>query len=110
MKRPCFSFSRPEVVPNYIYSSPGSHGVFFRSLISSQSSISNGPLCVIEDDSSSIYDSPFQRWVDRACGYHFRKDSLDDQSCRYYFQHDFFPPTHIHEFHFMIVIPILWDN
>jgi hypothetical protein len=32
----------------------------------------------------------------------FKKDSLDDQSCGYSFQHDFLPPTHLHEFHFII--------
>jgi hypothetical protein len=41
MKRPHFSFSRPEVVPYLISSSQGSHAVFLGSLISSQSSTSS---------------------------------------------------------------------
>jgi hypothetical protein len=101
MKRSCFSFSIPEVVLYRISSSPGSHAVLFRSLISSQSSISSGSLCMNEDEPLPIYDSPLQIWVDQACGYHFRKDSSDDQSCKYYFQQDFLPPTHLHGFHFI---------
>jgi hypothetical protein len=59
MKRPHFSFSRPEVVPYHISSSPRSHAVFFRSLISSQTSTSSGYLCMNEDEPLYIYDSPF---------------------------------------------------
>jgi hypothetical protein len=40
------------------------------------------------DEPSSTYDSLVQRWIDQACG------------CS--FQQDFLPPTHLHEFHFMI--------
>jgi hypothetical protein len=36
----------------------------------------------------SICGSPIQRWIDQACGYPF--------------QHDFVPPSHLHELHFMI--------
>jgi hypothetical protein len=59
------SFSGHEVVPYLLSSSLGSHGVFFRSLISSQSSTSNGSLCRDEDEPSSIYNSPLQRWIDQ---------------------------------------------
>jgi hypothetical protein len=69
---------------------------------SDHSSMSSGYLCVNKDELSSIYDRSLQRWVDQSCGYHFRKDSLDDQSCGYSLRHDFLPPTHLHEFHFMI--------
>jgi hypothetical protein len=55
-----------------------------------------------EDEPSSTYGSPLQRWIDRACGYPFRQDFWDDQNCGYSFQQDFLPPTHLHEFHFMI--------
>jgi hypothetical protein len=41
-----------------------------------------------EDEPSSICGSPIQRWIDQACGYSF--------------QHDFLPPTHLHEFLSMI--------
>jgi hypothetical protein len=41
-----------------------------------------------EDEPSSTYDSLIQRWIDQACG------------CS--FQQDFLPPTHLHEFHFII--------
>jgi hypothetical protein len=30
------------------------------------------------------------------------KDFQDDQNCGFSFQQDFLPPTHLHEFHFMI--------
>jgi hypothetical protein len=40
------------------------------------------------DEPSSIYGSPLQQWIDQACGFSF--------------QQDFLPPTHLHEFHFMI--------
>jgi hypothetical protein len=50
---------------------------------------------------SSIRGSPFQIWIDRACGYTFRQDYRDDQAGGFSFQQDFLPPTHLHEFHFM---------
>jgi hypothetical protein len=53
MKRPCFSFSRPEVVPYLIYSSQGNHEVFLGILISSQSSGSSG--CTNEYEESIVY-------------------------------------------------------
>jgi hypothetical protein len=41
-----------------------------------------------EDEPSSIYGSPIQRWVDQACGHSFQQDCL--------------PPTHLHELLSMI--------
>jgi hypothetical protein len=52
-----------------------------------------------EDDPSSTYDSPLQRWIDQACGYTFRQH---DQANDFSFQHDFLPPTHLSSFHFLI--------
>jgi hypothetical protein len=85
MKRPHFYLSRPKVVTYRISPSLEIHAVFFLSLISSQSSTRSGSLCMNEYEMSSIYDIPFHIWVDRACSYHFRKDSLHDQSCGYSF-------------------------
>jgi hypothetical protein len=99
VKRQRFSPSGHEVVPYLLSSSPGSHAVFFRSLISSQSSISSRSLCADEDEPSSTYGSPLQRWIDQACGYTFRQH---DQADGFSFQQDFLPPTHLHSFHFMI--------
>jgi hypothetical protein len=102
MKRPCFSFSRPEVVPYLIPSSQGNHEVFLGSLISSQSSGSSDHTNGDEDEPSSTYDIPLQRWIDQACGYPFRHDFGMIRIDGYSFQQDFLPPTHLHEFHFMI--------
>jgi hypothetical protein len=52
-----------------------------------------------EDEPSSTYSSPLQRWIDQSCGYTFRQD---DQADGFSFQQDFLPPTHLHEFYFMI--------
>jgi hypothetical protein len=71
-KRQCFS--TPETVPYLLPSSPRDHAVFFRSLISSQSSTSSESLCMDEDEPSSTYSSPLQRWIDQSCGYTFRQD------------------------------------
>jgi hypothetical protein len=55
IKKQCFLspreefISRHEVIPYLLSSSPGSHVVFFRSFISSQSSTSGGALCVNEN-------------------------------------------------------------
>jgi hypothetical protein len=108
VKRRCFS--TPEHVPYLLPSSPRDHAVFFRSLISSQSSTSCESLCADEDEPSSTYSTPLQRWIDQACGYHFMQDSLHDQSGRYSFQQDFLPPTHLHEFHFTIDYKLCVDK
>jgi hypothetical protein len=71
-KRLCFS--TPDMVPYILPSSTKDHAVFFRSLISSQSSKNNESLCVDEDEPSSTYNSPLQRWIDQSCGYTFRRD------------------------------------
>jgi hypothetical protein len=74
--------------------------VFLGSLISSHHLGSED--CLSEDESLSIHGIPIHKWIDRACGYSFRKDLWDDQACGFSFQQDFLPPTHLHEFHFMI--------
>jgi hypothetical protein len=65
-----------------------SYTIFFESLISSQSSGSNGALSEDDDEPLSMCSSPIQRWIDQACGYSFHQD--------------FLLPTHPHEFHFII--------
>jgi hypothetical protein len=80
IKRVHFSLPRPEPVPYLISSSQGNHEVFLGPLISSQSSGSNDHVQEDEDEPSSTYSIPLQRWIDQACGYHFRQDSLHDQS------------------------------
>ena len=100
MKRQRFSI--PKLVPYLNFSSRGNHGVFLGSLMSSQSSRSGHHVNGDEYDPSSTYDNPLQRWIDQACGCPFRKDLRDDQNCGCSFQQDFLPPTHLHEFHFMI--------
>ena len=102
MKRQCFSSSRPKLVP-YLISSPRvKHGVFLSYLTSSQSSGSND--CVDEDEyvPSSTYASTLHIWIDRACVYAYRQEFQDDRDCVFSFQQDFLPPTHLHEFYFMI--------
>jgi hypothetical protein len=74
MKRPHFSFSRPEPVPYLISSSQGNHEVFLGSLISSRSSGSSDHTNRDEDEPSSTYSIPLQRWIDQACGYTFMQD------------------------------------
>jgi hypothetical protein len=44
------------------------------------------------DEPSSIYGIPLQRWIDRACGYSFRKYFQDDQAYGYFFQQDLLSP------------------
>ena len=95
-------FSRPEPVPYLIYSSHGNHGVFLGSLMSSQSSGRNNHANWDEDKPSFTYGMPLQRWIDWSCGYPFRKDFRNDHNCDCSFQQDFLPPTHLHEFYFMI--------
>jgi hypothetical protein len=51
-----------------------------------------------EDDPSSTYGIPLQRWIDQACGYTLGRMMADGFS----FKQDFLPPTHLHEFYFMI--------
>jgi hypothetical protein len=99
MKRPRFSFGRHEPVPYLIPSSQGNHEVFLGSLISSWSSGINDHVNEDEDEPSSTYSSPLQRWIDQACGYTFRRD---DQADGFSFQQDILAPTHLHEFHFTI--------
>jgi hypothetical protein len=86
MKRQCFSIH--EHVPYLISSSHRNHGVFLGSLMSSQSSGSENHANGDEYDPSSTYDSLIHIWINQACGFSF--------------QQDFLPPTHLHEFHFMI--------
>jgi hypothetical protein len=102
MKRKLFSLFGHEFVPYLLSCFPGSHAIFFRSLISSNPSKRSGSLCANEDEPLSIYSSPLHIWVDQACGYHFRRDFLDDQACSFSFQDDLLPPTHLHQFIFMI--------
>jgi hypothetical protein len=78
------------------------HGVFLSHLTSSQSSGSSDGVDEDEDEPSSTYASPLQRWIDRACGYTCRREFQDDRDCGFSFQQDFLPPTHLHEFYFMI--------
>jgi hypothetical protein len=35
-------------------------------------------LCMDEDEPSSTYSSPLQRWIDQSCGYTFRQDDRAD--------------------------------
>jgi hypothetical protein len=53
-------FSTPETVPYLLPSSPRDNVVFFRSLVSSQSSTSSEFLCADEDEPSSTYSIPFR--------------------------------------------------
>jgi len=41
-----------------------------------------------KEESPPKYNSHIHKWINQACG------------CS--FQHDFFPPTHLHEFHFIV--------
>jgi hypothetical protein len=41
-----------------------------------------------DGEPSFVYNSPIHRWIDHACGYSFHRDCL--------------PPTHLHEFLFVI--------
>jgi hypothetical protein len=99
MKRPRFSFSRPEPIPYLIPSSEGNHEDLLGSLISSQYLGSNDHNNGDEDDPSSTYGIPLRILIDHAYGYTFRQH---DQADGLSFQHDFHPPTHIHSFHFTI--------
>jgi hypothetical protein len=102
MKKQCFSSSRHEPVL-YLISSPWvEHGVFLSYLTSSQSSGSNDCVNEDEDEPSITYVSPLQRWIDQASGYACRLEFQGDRDCCFSFQHDFLPPTHLHEFYFMI--------
>jgi len=58
----------------------------------------------------STYDRPIQLWVDQACGYHFRHDSLDYHDCNYSFYKDFLPLTDLHEFYFMMDYMSIYDH
>jgi hypothetical protein len=86
-------------VPYPVSSCLGNHRVFFGSLVLSQPSGSSDILSEDDDEPSS---SPLQRWIDRACGYACRREFQDDRDCGFSFQQDFLPPTHLHEFYFMI--------
>jgi hypothetical protein len=77
----------------------GNHRLFLGSHILSHPSGSNDFLSEDEYDSSSIYGIPLHRWIDHACGYTFRHD---DRDVGFSFQKYFLPPTHIHEFYFII--------
>jgi hypothetical protein len=86
-------------VPYPIYSCLGNHRVFFGSLVLSQPSGRDDLLSEDEDELSSMYSIPLQRWIDQSHGYTFRQDDRDDG---FSFQHDFLHPTHLNEFYFMI--------
>jgi hypothetical protein len=96
-KRWCFS--TPETIPYLLPSSPRDHALFFQSFISSQSSTSSESLCADEDEPSSTYSIPLQRWIDQTYDYTFRQN---DRANGFSFQQDFLPPTHLHQFYFMI--------
>jgi hypothetical protein len=96
-KRRCFS--TPEIVPYLLPSSPRDYALFFKSFISSHSSTNSESLCLDEDEHSSTYSSPLQRIIHHSCGFTFRRDDRVDG---FSFQQDFLPPTHLHEFYFMI--------
>jgi hypothetical protein len=49
-----------------------------------------------QDEFQSICNSPIHRWI--------------DQACDYYFQHDFFPPTHLHELFLMIHYMLIYAH
>jgi hypothetical protein len=78
------------------------HGVYLSYLTSSQYSGSSDCVDEDEDEPSFTYASPLQRWKDQACGYACRREFQDDRDCGLSFQQDFPPPTHLHEFYFMI--------
>jgi hypothetical protein len=77
----------------------GNQQVSLGFLILSQPSGSSDFLSEDEDESSSTYGIPLQKWIDQACGYTFWQD---DRADGFSFQQDFLPPTHLHEFHFMM--------
>jgi hypothetical protein len=81
-KKRCFTSPTEEffseVVPFPVSSCLGNHRVFFGSLILSQPSGSSDLLSEYEDESSSMYSSPFQRWIDQSCVYTFRHDDRVD--------------------------------
>jgi hypothetical protein len=70
----------PMVVPYLFFSDPW---ILISHL---KSSLSSGCLYGDEDEPSSIYDSPLQRWIDRACGYHFQVGFPDDHVGGFPFQ------------------------
>jgi hypothetical protein len=107
MKRPHFSFSRPEHVPYLVPPSQENHEVFLGSLIFSRSSGSSDHTNGDEDEPSSTYGIPLQRWIDQDCGYTFRQHDQDDD---FSFQQDFLPPTHLSSFHFMIDYISIYDH
>jgi hypothetical protein len=84
VKRWCFYTLEP--VTDLFSYSPRDHEIFFRSLISSQYLTSSESLCADEHEPSSTYSIPLHIWIDKACGYHFMKDSLHDHSGGYSFQ------------------------
>jgi hypothetical protein len=88
-----------KVVPYPVSSCLGNHKVFFGSLVLSQPLRSSDLLSEDEDEFSSMYSIPLQRWIDQSCGYTFKKD---DRADGFSFHQDFLPPAHIHEFYFMI--------
>jgi hypothetical protein len=98
---------RPNVMPYFIFYCLGNHQDFLGYLVSSQHLGSDEILSEVEDEILSIHAIPLKIWIDRACGhpsriYLFKQDLWDDQTCGYSFQQDFLPPTHLHEFHYMI--------
>jgi hypothetical protein len=88
-----------EVMPYPISSCLGNHRFFLGYLVLSHPSRSRDFISEDEDDPSYIYGFPLHIWFDKTCGYTFRKD---DQADGLSFQHYFLPPTHLHEFYFMI--------
>jgi hypothetical protein len=88
-KRRTFLFldlPRPKSIPYLISSSQGNHEVLLGPPIYSRSLGRNDHVQEDEDETSSTYSIPLQIWIDQACIYHFRHDSLHDQSCGYSFQ------------------------
>jgi hypothetical protein len=90
-----FSKAMPYSISSYLEN----HRVFFGSIVLSHPSGSSDNLSEDEYELSSMYNIPLQRWIDQYFGYTFRKDDWADG---FSFQQDFLPPTHLHEFYFMI--------
>jgi hypothetical protein len=63
-----------KVVPYPVSFCLGNHRVFFGYLVLSQPSGSSDILSEYEDEPSSMYNSPLQRWIEQSCGYTFKQD------------------------------------
>jgi hypothetical protein len=75
------------------------HRVFLGSLVLSHPLGSSDLISEDEYEPLSIYGIPLQIWISKACVYTFKRD---DQADGFSLQQDFLPPTHIHEFYFVI--------